>query len=81
MSPDDAATLVRTCVHEIAPEADVASLPPEADMRDTLHLDSLDFLQVVGLLSSRSGVRIDENDYPRLATLASTVDFLTAATR
>jgi acyl carrier protein len=74
---DEATTLARTCIREVAPEADLDSLPSQADLRETLHLDSLDFLQVVELLSTRSGVRIDEDDYPRLATMDSTVEFLT----
>ena len=41
-----------------------------------LALDSLDFLQLVELLSERTGVRIDEDDYPKLATLASGATFL-----
>jgi hypothetical protein len=40
----------------------------------------LDFLQLVELLSGRTGVRIDESDYPSLETIASTVDFLVAST-
>jgi acyl carrier protein len=42
-----------------------------ADIRDTLGLDSLDFLNFVEMLSQRPGQRIDEDDYPKLATLAS----------
>lgn len=68
--------LVRTALHEVAPDADLAALRPDDDLRETLHLDSLDFLQLVELLSERSGQRIEEDDYPRLATLASTVTFL-----
>ena len=77
MNRDEARNLADACIHEIAPEADLSALAADADLRESLHLDSLDFLQVVELLSARSGVRIDEDDYPRLATMASTVDFLT----
>jgi acyl carrier protein len=52
-------------------------VPVEADYRERLALDSLDFLRLVELLSSRSGIRIEEADYPMLATIKSTVDFLT----
>lgn len=76
MNPHDIETMVRACVHEVAPEADLDSLPPDADLRESLYLDSLDFLSLVELLSGRTGQRIDEDDYPRLASLASTVDFL-----
>lgn len=70
MNTERAEALIRTVIHEVAPDADLAALPPDADLRETLELDSLDFLQVVELLSERTGVRIEEEDYPRLATLA-----------
>jgi acyl carrier protein len=76
VNSQDAENLIRTCLHLVAPEADLAALPTDADLRDTLGLDSLDFLQVVELLSERSGRRIDEDDYPKLATLSSAVKFL-----
>lgn len=68
--------LVRTALHEVAPDADLGALRAGDDLRETLHLDSLDFLQLVELLSERTERRIEEDDYPRLATLASTLAFL-----
>ncbi|WP_433087059.1 acyl carrier protein [Dactylosporangium sp. CA-052675] len=70
--------LVRTALHEVAPDADLDTLHAGDDLRETLHLDSLDFLQLVELLSARTGHRIEEEDYPQLATLAGTVAFLDA---
>lgn len=76
MNRNEAEDLVRNCLGQLAPEGPFADVPAEADYREALALDSLDFLQLVELLSGRTGVRIDESDYPRLATIASTVDFL-----
>ncbi|WP_020524752.1 acyl carrier protein [Catelliglobosispora koreensis] len=76
MNTSEAIVLVRRCVHEVAPDIDMESISDDAHLQETLHLDSLDFLQVVELLSSRSGIRIDEEDYPRLATIASAAAFL-----
>jgi acyl carrier protein len=73
----DMNVLVRRALHEVAPDADLDRLAATDDLRDTLTLDSLDFLQFVELLSERTGRRIDEEDYPRLATLADTVAYLT----
>lgn len=81
MNTFEAETLVRACVLEVAPEADLDALPPDADLRETLRLDSLDFLRLVELLIERSGTKIDEDDYPKLASLASTVGFLAADQR
>lgn len=77
MTVTGAEQLVRAALHQVAPDADLGTLSPRDDLRETLGLDSLDFLQLVELLSERTGHRIDEDDYPYLATLQSTVDFLT----
>jgi acyl carrier protein len=63
-------------LHEVAPDADLSTLAPDADLRESLELDSLDFLRVVELLSEQTGHDIREDEYPRLATFASTVEFL-----
>ncbi|HEU5416353.1 MAG TPA: hypothetical protein VFV41_01595 [Streptosporangiaceae bacterium] len=47
-------------------------------MRDSLELGSLDFLRRVEVLSERTGERIDEDDYPQLATIGKAIGFLTA---
>jgi acyl carrier protein len=77
MNNVEAETLIRTCLREVAPESRFDEVPVDADYREMLAIDSLDFLSLVELLSGRSGVRIDEADYPQLATIKSTVDFLT----
>ncbi len=45
-------------------------------LRDEFELDSLDFLSFVEQLSTRAQVRIDESDYPALATLGSSAAFV-----
>lgn len=76
MTPDQARHAIEEALAQIAPDADVKGLAPDADLRDALELDSLDFLSLVEKLSQRTGRRIDEDDYPHLATLASAVKFL-----
>jgi len=76
VTPEQASKTIKSVLGEIAPDADLDALSPDADLRDTLGLDSLDFLNFVEMLSERSGKRIDEDDYPQLATLASVVAFL-----
>jgi acyl carrier protein len=77
----DTESLIRTVLHQVAPDVDLADLAGDDDIRDTLGLDSLDFLQVVELLSERSGVRIDEDDYPKLSTLNSGAAWLASIAR
>lgn len=62
----------------IAPEADLAALDPRAPLRETLDLDSMDFLNfVIGLLEE-TGIDVPESDYGRLSTLDACIDYLAA---
>jgi acyl carrier protein len=81
MTPAEAGTAINDVLGQVAPGADTDTLPADADLRDTLELDSLDFLRFVEILSERTGGRIDEDDYPQLATKVSAVKFLTGRAR
>lgn len=76
MTTEEARQAIREVLTEIAPDADAGTLPPDADLRDSLELDSLDFLNFVEALGERAGRRIDEDDYPKLATLDSGAAYL-----
>jgi acyl carrier protein len=68
--------MVGRSVRRIVPDTNLAQTTDDADLRRTFELDSLDFLGFVESLVAESGVRIDEEDYPELATVASCVAFL-----
>ena len=76
MNTQQATQAIEEVLGQVAPDADMTSLAPDADLRDTLELDSLDFLSFVEGLSKRVGQRIDEDDYPKLATMASASAFI-----
>jgi acyl carrier protein len=76
VTTEEARQAIREVLAEVAPDADVDSLASSADLRDCLELDSLDFLNFVEALGQRSGHRIDEDDYPELATLDRGAAFL-----
>ena len=78
MTPEQARQAIEESIGQVAPNADTESLAPDADLRDTLELDSLDVLRVVEALSERTGRRIEEDDYPQLATMASAIKFLSS---
>jgi acyl carrier protein len=77
----DALAMVRDSISRVVPDADVAALRPDDAFRDALEMDSLDFLSFVEVLSEQSGVRIEDEDTPRLATLSASADFVVARTR
>lgn len=78
MTADEARDAVRAALRRVVPDADLDAVSDDEDLRETLELDSLDFLAFVETLSTRTGVRIDEDDYPQMRTLRSTLEFLLA---
>jgi acyl carrier protein len=78
MTRDEARMAVLDAIRQIVPDAQFDTLGPDDKLRDTYELDSLDFLRFVELLSSRSGLPIPEEDYERLVSLSSCIDYLSA---
>lgn len=76
MTREDVMGTVRSILHAIAPEADLAAIRPDADLREELDIDSMDFLRVVVQLHERLGVDVPERDYPRIRTLDGCVAYL-----
>ena len=76
MTPEQVRKAIEESLVQVAPDADPSALAPDADIRSTLELDSIDFLGFVEALSGRVGRPIDEADYPRLATMKRAVAFL-----
>ena len=72
---------VRRVLGNIAPEADLGRLKPEARLRDQLDIDSMDFLNFVIGLHEELKIDIPERDYGQLATLAGCVNYLETAMR
>ena len=63
---------------QIAPEADLAALKGNVNLRDQMDIDSMDFLNFLIALDKELKVDIPERDYAQLATLDACVDYLTA---
>jgi acyl carrier protein len=61
---------------DIAPDEDLSNLKEDVPFRDQLEMDSMDFLDIVMELRKRYRVQIPEEDYPELASMASTVKYL-----
>jgi len=80
MTPDQARTMLETTLREIVPDADLSTLAPGADLRDTFEPDSLDFVELVDRLSTRAGFRIEEDDADGMRSMSAAIDFLVAHT-
>jgi acyl carrier protein len=73
---------IRKLVHEelnnIAPEVDVATVDPKADLREAIDIDSMDFLNFVTAIHCRLGLDIPEQDYAKLITLDGATAYIVA---
>ncbi|MEX2288163.1 MAG: phosphopantetheine-binding protein [Planctomycetaceae bacterium] len=76
MTKDEIRAIVLRVLTEIAPECDPSTIKPEANLRDQLDLDSMDFQSFVIRLHEELHVDIPERDYPKFATLNSATEYL-----
>jgi acyl carrier protein len=61
---------------DIAPDEDLSQLKEDVPFREQLELDSMDFLDIVMELRKRYRIQIPETEYPELASMSSTVQYL-----
>jgi acyl carrier protein len=76
MSEDELRAAVLGALGEVAPEVDLAALDGAADLRETLEIDSMDFLNLAIAVRAATGVEVPEADYPRLASIDDWVAYL-----
>jgi len=77
MTPAEIKEVILDILEGIAPDEDLGALKDDVPLREQLELDSMDFLDIVMELRKRYRVQIPEDDYIELATMQSTVKYLT----
>jgi acyl carrier protein len=77
MTPAEIREEILDILSVIAPDEDLSGLVDEKPFREQLELDSMDFLDIVMELRKRHRVQIPEEDYKELASMQSTVNYLT----
>ena len=78
MTREEIATSIIDIINDILSDGDCSDIEPDKQLRDQLELDSMDFLDIVMELRKRYGIEVPEEDYPKLASLNSCVDYLEA---
>jgi len=78
MNDLDIRKVIKEELNNIAPEIDLAGIDPAADLRESLDIDSMDFLNFITAIHHRLGVEIPELDYPKLVTLDGAVAYIAA---
>lgn len=76
MTDSEIRALAADALAGIAPEADLATVGDDEDLREALDLDSMDFLNFVIALSQKTGRKIPEADTPKLYTMKGLVAYL-----
>ena len=76
MNEKDARAAVHTAIGKVAPDVDLADVDEGSRLRQDLELDSLDFLRLVEIIDSDTGVNIPERDYPAVVTVAGLIAYL-----
>jgi acyl carrier protein len=77
----DVRSAVLAVLGRIAPEADLDALPDDADLREELDIDSIDFLNLMIGIHETLGIDVPEQDYAQCATLAGCVAYLAPKVR
>ncbi len=77
MTAEEVRQVVLDIIADIAPDEDLGGLKDEVSLREQIDLDSMDFLDIVMELRKRHKVEVPAEDYPKLATMASCVSYLT----
>ncbi len=67
---------VLNIIADIAMDEDTSNLKDDIALREQLDLDSMDFLDIVMELKKRHKIEVPQEDFPKLATLNSCVDYL-----
>ena len=70
MTDTETVARLRAILADVAPDLDVASIALDADLRNDIGLDSMDFLNFVIAAHKHLGVDVPEADYGKVTTLA-----------
>ena len=63
-------------LRKIAPEANLDQIPADENLRESLDIDSFDFLNLLIGLHEELNIEIPESDYGKLRTMGELVSYL-----
>ncbi len=76
MTREEIKSQVLKILGALAPEADLAAIELDADLRDAIDLDSMDLLNFATRIHERLGIDVPEAEGRELVTLNGCVDYL-----
>lgn len=57
-------------------EVDPATITPEANLRETLELDSLDYIDLVVVIENNFGFKVKAEDFTNITTFQTFYDYI-----
>lgn len=76
MNPEILHQTIVDLLQQIAPDTTPAILKLEENIRETLNIDSFDFLQFIIALHEKTGVEIPEEDYGKINTIQNAIAYI-----
>lgn len=76
MTEDEIRQIIFQLLRQIAPDTEPQLLLPDDNIREKLEIDSFDALRFIVELDEKLGVETPEQDYGRIATLKSLVNYI-----
>jgi acyl carrier protein len=76
MTNEEVRQIVLDIIADIAPDEDLSAVKNDVPLREQLELDSMDFLDIVMELRRQHKIEVPQEDYPRLRSLDSCVEYL-----
>lgn len=78
MNQEEIKNIIFQLLKKIAPDTEPSALQPEENIREVLNIDSFDSLQFIVSLNEKLGIEIPEEDYGKISTLKSLINYLLA---
>ena len=57
-------------------EVDASKIKPEANLKETLELDSLDYIDLVVVIESNLGIKVDPDDFIDIVSFQDFYDYV-----
>ncbi len=76
MNKEELEKIIFQLLKKIAPETNPDQLSPSENIRESLNIDSYDFLQFIVALDEKLKIEIPEEDYGKISTLDTLTDYL-----
>jgi acyl carrier protein len=78
MNEEEIKIIIFQLLKKIAPDTEPSELQPDENIREVLNIDSFDSLQFIVSLNEKLGIEIPEEDYGKISTLKSLINYLLA---